>query len=428
MVGKRGGYAQSVEGVSHLAGRRCRRECARQPIGRAMNKSVMRKTLQTHQKYVELSIYNKPNVDTDARTRSSMSVFKFDNNSLNDAKPLSPVSLASVKLEEYHIRDFLAERLWALEEDGDLLAVATEYGSWEDSKRRLDILAIEPTEQGGRLVVIELKRDDGGAHAELQALRYAAMVATHSFSHVVEAFAAKCKKTNPSFTRADAEAQLLEFLGKSNADEVSLSNNPRIILIAPSFSKELTTTVLWLTQQAAVDIACYTVDLYDLGDGSKVLSFDKLLPLPVQEEYLVKVRAKAVQDAAQEQSKAQKAARTISILEEHGYLNDGDELTLLVLPQNQMNLSDDKKKARYRQGGKVEWLYTGETFNSLTALTKHICQEELGKSYSIQGPAYWGKDGVTLYDMAKQIGTAEVAGSPGYAVALPAAVPVTPAS
>src|SRR5690606_25902678 len=80
-----------------------------------------------------------------------------------------------------------------------------------------------------------------------------------------------------------------------------------------------------------------------------------------------------------------------------------------------------------RQGGKVEWLYTGETFNSLTALTKHICQEELGKSYSIQGPAYWGKDGVTLYDMAKQIGTAEVAGAPGYAVALPAAVPVTPA-
>lgn len=43
----------------------------------------------------------------------------------------------------------------------------------------------------------------------------------------------------------------------------------------------------------------------------------------------------------------------------------------------------------------------GVQFGSVTALTQHICQETLGKSFAIAGTAYWGKNGVTLYDMAK---------------------------
>src|SRR4051794_3124202 len=56
----------------------------------------------------------------------------------------------------------------------DCLVIAEEFGAWEASYRRIDLLAID---RGANLVVIELKRDETGAHMELQALRYAAMVA-----------------------------------------------------------------------------------------------------------------------------------------------------------------------------------------------------------------------------------------------------------
>jgi RecB family endonuclease NucS len=53
----------------------------------------------------------------------------------------------------------------------DLLVIAEEYGLFEDSRRRVDLLALDRT---GTLVVIELKRTDDGGHMELQALRYTA--------------------------------------------------------------------------------------------------------------------------------------------------------------------------------------------------------------------------------------------------------------
>src|SRR5262245_48487918 len=55
----------------------------------------------------------------------------------------------------------------------DTLVVAEEFGEWEDSRRRVDLLGVD---KSGNLVVIELKRTEDGGHMELQALRYAAMV------------------------------------------------------------------------------------------------------------------------------------------------------------------------------------------------------------------------------------------------------------
>jgi RecB family endonuclease NucS len=67
----------------------------------------------------------------------------------------------------------------------DLKIIAEEFGQWEDSRRRVDLLALD---RRGRLVVIELKRGDDGSHMELQALRYAAMISTMTFDEVVEAY------------------------------------------------------------------------------------------------------------------------------------------------------------------------------------------------------------------------------------------------
>src|SRR5688572_364872 len=67
----------------------------------------------------------------------------------------------------------------------DTLVIAEEFGEWEESKRRIDLLGVD---KEGNLVVIELKRTDDGGHMELQGLRYAAMVSTMTFDRVVETY------------------------------------------------------------------------------------------------------------------------------------------------------------------------------------------------------------------------------------------------
>jgi RecB family endonuclease NucS len=57
----------------------------------------------------------------------------------------------------------------------DTLLLAEEFGEWEDSRRRIDLLGLG---KDASLVVIELKRTEDGGHMELQAVRYAAMVST----------------------------------------------------------------------------------------------------------------------------------------------------------------------------------------------------------------------------------------------------------
>jgi hypothetical protein len=81
----------------------------------------------------------------------------------------------------------------------DLLVIAEEFGEWEESRRRIDLLALD---RNANLVVVELKRDDS-SHMELQAVRYAAMISAMSFGHVVSALQAYMDKEG---VEKDAEA------------------------------------------------------------------------------------------------------------------------------------------------------------------------------------------------------------------------------
>src|SRR5712691_7820035 len=55
----------------------------------------------------------------------------------------------------------------------ETLIISEEFSSWDRSERRIDLLGVD---RQGRLVVIELKRTTDDTLADLQALRYAAMV------------------------------------------------------------------------------------------------------------------------------------------------------------------------------------------------------------------------------------------------------------
>ena len=65
----------------------------------------------------------------------------------------------------------------------ETLVISEEFGDWEDSKRRIDLLGID---KSANLIVIELKRTEDGGHMELQAIRYAAMVSAMTFERAIE--------------------------------------------------------------------------------------------------------------------------------------------------------------------------------------------------------------------------------------------------
>jgi hypothetical protein len=174
--------------------------------------------------------------------------------------------------------------------DPEVLVVSEEFGEWEDSKRRIDLLGID---RNANLVVIELKRTEDGGHMELQAIRYAAMVSKMTFEKLSEVFA---KHLAQQGSQDDARSKLLEFLGWEQPDKTSFAQDVRIILASADFSPELTTAVLWLNEHE-LDIRC--VRLRPHTDGSRVfVDVQQIIPLPEASEYLVKIREKQAEGRA----------------------------------------------------------------------------------------------------------------------------------
>lgn len=177
-------------------------------------------------------------------------------------------------------------------EDG-LFIIAEEFGNWEDSNRKIDLLALDIE---SRLVVIELKRTQSGDHSELQAIRYAAMVSNMTLEQVIDAHRVYLTKRGID---EDARSRILNFLGvQDEADAEIRTERPRIILASAGFSTELTTSVLWL-RDGDMDISCVKLQLYQTGDGL-LLDTSQVIPLPEASDYLVKVREKQEEVSGQD--------------------------------------------------------------------------------------------------------------------------------
>lgn len=167
-----------------------------------------------------------------------------------------------------------------------LLIAADAFSQWVDPRLRIDLLALA---RDGTLVVAEPKRTDDGGHMDLEAVRYAAMVANMTFDQVVEAHRRYLARHS---IEGDARSRVVEFLQPSEGDEPEIDSlRPRILLVSGDFSKELTTSVLWLSDMG-IDIRCLRVRPYRLKN-ELVQDIQQVIPLPEAEEYLVRVRVKA---------------------------------------------------------------------------------------------------------------------------------------
>lgn len=173
----------------------------------------------------------------------------------------------------------------------DLLVIGEEVSVWDDSRLRIDLLCVD---KQANLVVIELKRDEPGT-AELQAIRYAAMISNLTFESAVELFTGHMSTNSDSegpAERGSAEQRLLAFLGWDEPEPDGFGNEVRIILVASDFAsaKELITTVTWLNE-FDLDIRCVRMKPYRLDDRT-LLDVRTLIPVPELADYQVAMREK----------------------------------------------------------------------------------------------------------------------------------------
>lgn len=197
---------------------------------------------------------------------------------------ISQASFADLKVRE---RDDL-QRLLRTQIDvlgDDLYVLSEEFSDWDDSRRRIDLLAIDPQ---ANLVVIELKRTNDGGHMELQAIRYASMVSAMTFDRAEQIHSEYLTRIGePS---EEARSRMLNFLGWDEPDEESFALDVRILLVSEDFGKELTTAVLWLRERD-IDIRCVRLRPYEDG-GKRLIDVQQIIPLPEASEYQVQLRQK----------------------------------------------------------------------------------------------------------------------------------------
>jgi hypothetical protein len=166
-----------------------------------------------------------------------------------------------------------------------LFIISEEFSNWEDSYLRIDLLGVS---SDARLVVIELKRDERGGVMELQAIRYAAMVSNMTLEQIVEAHQVYLQRRGIT---DDARTRIYQHLGVVEPAELEIyTERPRIVLVSGDFSKELTTSILWLNQ-SGIDVSCIRLQLYLMGE-ERLVETNQIIPLPEAGHYLVQIREK----------------------------------------------------------------------------------------------------------------------------------------
>ena len=212
-------------------------------------------------------------------------------------------------LERADLQRILRDQPEVLEEG--LLIISEEFGNWQDSNRRIDLLGLDAE---GRLVVVELKRGDTGGHMDLQAIRYAAMVANMTYQQVVDTYQSYLEKraNEPSGTPVDedaAETRLREHFPSNEQDDAAIHTQiPRMILASENFGKELTTCVMWLNdswlREAGQEMKCVRLQPHRNGD-EVLIEASVVIPLPEASDYQTRLGKRERETRSESSEKSQ---------------------------------------------------------------------------------------------------------------------------
>ena len=185
----------------------------------------------------------------------------------------------------------------------DLLVIQKEFSGFSDTHERLDLLALD---KQGALVIIENKLDDSGKDVSWQALKYASYCSGLSKDHIRRIYQ---EYLDRSTSGEKAEENIAEFFDGADYEDIELNKGvtQRLILVAAKFRKEVTSTVLWLTN-FKLRIQCFRAIPYSMGDDL-FLNVEQIIPTQDAEEYMIGMADKARDEIDAEATK--KVANTL---------------------------------------------------------------------------------------------------------------------
>jgi len=189
--------------------------------------------------------------------------------------------------ERYNLQIWLENNPEAFGEE--LLFIQKEFDGFDDTRERLDLLAID---KQGNLVIIENKLDDSGRDVTWQVLKYASYCSSLSKHQIKDIYQSYLNKTTRD---EDSESNLSEFLGAGDFSETQINQSQRIILVARSFRKEVTSTVLWLLTKYNLKIQCFRIVPYAF-DEKVFLNIEQIIPVKEAEEYIIKIAGRAQEE------------------------------------------------------------------------------------------------------------------------------------
>lgn len=202
----------------------------------------------------------------------------------NEAISISRKTFQELEFKERkHLQEWICKNTDILGER--LLIIQKEFSGFDDTKERLDLLAID---ENGNLVIIENKLDDSGRDVVWQSLKYASYCSGLTKGDIKDIFQ---KYLDEQGKNEHSEKVLSDFLGVEDFSEVELNNDDqRIIMIAANFRKEVTSTAMWLLDHN-IKIKCIRVTPYELN-GQILLDTEQIIPIVDAEEYLIKIANK----------------------------------------------------------------------------------------------------------------------------------------
>jgi hypothetical protein len=293
---------------------------------------------------------------------------------------------------------------WAIQEPRllgeELLVISAEYANWEETRHRLDILAID---REGRLVVVELKRDRADENTDLQAIKYASFCSTLTAEDIQKDYRKFWSdRREDELSPEEVGATFADFLGKVAEEpvltdeeegwaELELDDQPRIILVASEFGKEVTSPVTWLIEEYGMDITCVELDAYEKG-GRTLLTSEQVIPQREAEEFLAKRREK------QRTQSGTRRGPALPVLLERGVLRPRDTVRFDPdrLPDDvdrDYDPEDDFWRVEVTGdtglNDNVRWLYDGETYSVSGAASEILENLDTDRHTDVNGYVFF---------------------------------------
>ncbi|WP_263167235.1 MGMT family protein [Streptomyces sp. SCSIO ZS0520] len=317
------------------------------------------------------------------------------------ATPISRTGMAAENLlERQHLQEWVIAHPQVLGES--VLVITAEYDRWADTdgvpaRDRLDVLGLDAT---GRLVVVELKRGTADRDVHLQAITYAALVSRFDLDTLAHAHCAFLSRRGEALDVEACRQRLLDHVDGEWSP--ALLQRPRQVIVAADFPKQVTHSVVWLSEMG-IDIDLVQVGLWRV-EGHLVAGFTKVYPTPEVEEFTLapaRVEGEAVARKLQERSHSRKA---VHVLVDAGLLPEGTRL--LMTPRHGVTeaIRADIRSWVAQDTARAAATWTNDTAKPLlwdadgaayspTGLANHIFTSVTGRSVDgIQGTKWWDVD------------------------------------